>query len=88
MLACISPLCFGHVLFVPDRAKLRPQALTTELISCGLQLLTASKRSDFRALLGKSKQMFSLLSLGIQSYLLKRYLDPPNLHNSVEHITC
>ncbi|CAK9099855.1 GDP-D-glucose phosphorylase 1 [Durusdinium trenchii] len=48
VLACISPLCFGHVLFVPDRAKLRPQALTTELISCGLQLLTASKRSDFR----------------------------------------
>ena len=29
----------------------------------------------------------SFLFVGIQSYLLRRYLDSPNLHDSVEHIT-
>lgn len=49
VLVCLSPLAFGHVLFVPCCEHL-PQVLTEELILCALDLLSKSFRKDLRVL--------------------------------------
>mmetsp|Transcript_23406 Transcript_23406/g.51662 ORF Transcript_23406/g.51662 Transcript_23406/m.51662 type:complete len:341 (-) Transcript_23406:157-1179(-) len=50
ILACLSPLATGHVLFVPQIQELLPQSLTTELVLLSYRLLQRTRRSDFRIL--------------------------------------
>lgn len=50
VLASASPLAVGHVLFVPSLEQKMPQVINAQLLLCGLNLLTMSKRSDFRIL--------------------------------------
>jgi len=48
VIANVSPLALGHVLLVPECEQTRPQALSEELMLCGLQMLSMSRRHDFR----------------------------------------
>jgi len=48
VLANVSPLATGHVLFVPNCGELLPQVLTEHLLLGGLRVLAKSTRHDFR----------------------------------------